>query len=302
MSADILRAVEILGNGEVIAIPTETVYGLAANAYNDEAVQKIFAIKNRPSYNPLIIHCASVEVASEFAEISPQAELIFSNFSPGAMTLILPLKANSLIAESALAGLQTVAVRIPKHPFAYELLQALPYPLAAPSANLSGRLSPTQASHCASLGVEVFDGGTSELGLESTILDASTQEISLLRHGSIPIEAIESKLGKICHNIEADNVSPKSPGQLLKHYAPNLPLALDVEVPQAGDAYIGFGAMEHECFRNLSPSGDLTEAARNLFAYLREADTSGASRIAVAPITGGGLAITICDRLKRAIS
>ena len=301
MQADILRAVEILQGGSVIAMPTETVYGLAANAYDDEAVQKIFAIKKRPSHNPLIIHCASLEAVAEFAQITKQAEDIFAAFSPGAMTVILPLKLDNAISELATAGLRTVAVRIPSHPFANGLLRALPFPLAAPSANLSGTLSPTKASHCAKLGVEVFDGSDCQLGLESTILDASGDEICLLRHGSIPIEAIESVLGEISVSTTATD-SPKSPGQLLKHYAPILPLVLDVEVPEADDTYIAFGNTPHACFRNLSESGDPAEAARNLFAYLREADASGTKRIAVAPITGKGIAATIRDRLKRAVS
>ncbi len=301
MQADILRAVEILSRGELIAMPTETVYGLAGNAYDDTAVRKIFAVKNRPPHNPLIIHCASVECVAEFAEVTKQAETIFAAFSPGAMTVILPLKADNAIAKSATADLRTVAIRIPSHPFAQNLLRALPFPLAAPSANLSGTLSPTQASHCAALGVEIFDGGDCDLGLESTILDASESEICLLRHGSIPIEAIESVLGKISTSTQATQ-SPKSPGQLLKHYAPSLPLALDIESPEDGDAYIAFGKTQHACFRNLSESGNPAEAAHNLFAYLRQADASGAKRIAVAPITGDGIATTIRDRLKRAIS
>ncbi len=303
MQGDIQRALAILQGGDVIAMPTETVYGLAANAYDEAAVQKIFAIKNRPKQNPLIIHCGSVARVAEIAEIPEHAMRIFNAFSPGAMTVILPRKPDCHLADSALAGLRSVAVRIPSHPFAKELLQALQFPLAAPSANLSGRLSPTQASHCAGLGVEVFDGGTCELGLESTIIDATDSNLCLLRHGSISVEAIESLLGyHIPQSTEAENDSPKSPGQLLKHYAPTLPLALNVESPEAGDAYIGFGTTPHPCFRNLSESGDTKEAARNLFAYLREADKSGASRIAIAPIAGGGLATSINDRLKRAIS
>lgn len=293
-------AAALLRAGELVALPTETVYGLAADARQGEAVAGIFAAKGRPAFNPLIVHVPSADAARAHVEWSQAAERLASAFWPGPLTLVLPLTEGHGIASLVTAGLDTLALRCPAHPVAQDLLLAFGGPLAAPSANPSGKISPTEAAHVLA-GLDgriaaVLDGGAAEIGLESTIVSLAGPP-RLLRHGSITREALETALGAPM----AEDVTPaavQAPGQLSSHYAPDAPLRLEVRAAEPGEALLGFGDAEGATL-NLSPSGDLREAAANLFAMLRELDKTVA-RIAVSPIPAKGIGIAINDRLKRA--
>ena len=298
-------AAGLLRAGALVAFPTETVYGLGADARSDTAVAGIFAAKGRPAFNPLIVHVPDATAAARLAELTPAAQALAAAFWPGPLTLVLPLRADSGLSQRVTAGLATVALRVPSHPLALGLLAAFGGPLAAPSANPSGRVSPTTAAHVLDgLGgriAAVIDGGACPVGLESTILGFEDGAPVLLRPGGLPVEAIAAALGRPVGQPAASGIS--APGQLASHYAPEAPLRLDaLDGPAPGEVWIGFGPGEDGL--NLSRTADLAEAAARLFAVLREADAlagrSGAAGIAVAPIPRHGLGLAINDRLSRA--
>lgn len=310
LSADafgIARAAALLRAGRLVAFPTETVYGLGADARNAVAVAGIFAAKGRPRFNPLIVHVADAAAARAIAVFDHRAERLASAFWPGALTLVLPLRGGSGIADLVTAGGASVAVRVPDHPVAQALLAAFGGPLAAPSANPSGRVSPTTAAHVldglAGRIAAVLDGGPCPVGLESTILGLTGPEARLLRPGGLPAEAIEAALGVPVAPPEA-GATPEAPGMLASHYAPEIALRLDAATPRPGEVWLGFGPAAAGADINLSPSGDMTEAAARFFAALREADAlahaRGAATVAVSPIPHHGLGRAINDRLARA--
>ena len=288
----ITRAADLIRAGGCVAVPTETVYGLAADATNGEAVARIYATKGRPSFNPLIVHVQDLAAAEAVAEFNPSARDLAARYWPGPLTLVLPLRAGSCIARLVTAGLPSIAIRVPAHPAMQALIAAVGSPLAAPSANASGGISPTRAAHVArSLDGKVpliLDAGDCVVGLESTIIAVDPAGgLRLLRPG--PID-----LGLIL----ADTSLITSPGQLASHYAPTKSLRLDAVVADEHEFMIGFGAIAGQ--RNLSRSHDLIEAASNLFDALHEADASDRAAIAVAPIPEQGIGIAINDRLRRA--
>ena len=302
---DISVAARFLREGHLVAFPTETVYGLGADAVSDAAVAEIFAVKGRPSFNPLIIHLPHEYPAGRLAEMDERAKELGKFFWPGPLTLVLRRNADCPISLLASAGLDTVALRMPSHPVARELLHAFGRPIAAPSANPSGRLSPTTAVHVVEwLGERVtaiIDSGPTSIGLESTIVDLSRPVARLLRPGGLAAEDIESVIGPLAGARASE--APSAPGMLESHYAPDLPLRLDAFEAKAGEALLAFGPDGPEAVGaslNLSPTGDLTEAAAHLFAYLRRLDASKARAIAVMPIPERGLGRAINDRLRRA--
>lgn len=294
-------AAEILMRGGLVSFPTETVYGLGADATNDRAVASIYQAKGRPSFNPLIIHLAEASWVSRYCTMTPMAERLAAAFWPGAITLVVPIGQNSEVSKLVTAGLDTVAVRVPDHPIASSVLRAFGGAVAAPSANLSGRVSPTEAAHVLS-GLSgkidaVVDGGACAIGVESTIVDCTGEVPVLLRAGGIPAEAIEACLGVPLMSAPKTE-TPNSPGQLTSHYAPTGSIRLNVWPPEPHETGLGFG--EKDAQLNLSPTGDLAEAASNLFSMLHELDRMGAKHIAVAPIPAHGLGQAINDRLRRA--
>lgn len=287
---EIEKAIEMLRKNEVVAIPTETVYGLAANALSDDAVAKIYALKTRPQFNPLIIHVASLEAAQEIAVFNDAALELAKKHWAGGLSLVLP-KRDKTQFMLASAGLDTIAIRVPNHPVAQEILQGCNLPLAAPSANISGRLSPTSALHVQENFPDIYivDGGNCEIGLESTIIGFDGEQPILLRAGVLQIaDAIENKKPEI-----------NSPGQLLKHYSPKNPIRINAASAETGEFFIGFG--EIDCDLNLSQSANLQEAASNLFSMLHQADAA-AKKIAVAQIPNDGIGVAINDRLARAVN
>ena len=298
--AGLARAAAVLANGGLVSFPTETVYGLGADARNDQAVAGIYAAKGRPSFNPLIVHLPDQAAAEGLCVFNDDARRLAGAFWPGALTLVLPLRPDAGISKLVTAGLDTLAVRVPDHPVAQGLLRAFGGPVAAPSANPSGRVSPTTAAHVAAgLGNRInalVDGGACGVGLESTIVSCVGRP-ALLRAGGIPAEALEACLGQPLA-LPDDPETPVSPGQLASHYAPQGQVRLNVTQPAAGEVYLGFGPGAADL--NLSPSGDLTEAAARLFDCLHQLDAMGAQRIAVAPIPDHGLGRAINDRLRRA--
>ena len=297
--AGLATAAGLLHEGRLVAFPTETVYGLGADARNGPAVARIYAAKGRPSFNPLIIHLASAEAARHYVQWSDAAEVLARAFWPGPLTLVLPLAKGHGLSSLVTAGLDTVAVRVPAHPAAQRLLARFGGPVAAPSANPSGRISPTTSAHVrAGLGgsiAAVVDDGPCSVGLESTIVGLAGPVPVLLRAGGLPQEAIEAALGV---PLEADDSTAiNAPGQLLSHYAPQATVRLNATTARPGERLLGFGAME--CDLNLSPSGDLVEAAVHLFDHLHRLDATGRP-IAVAPVPEHGLGRAINDRLRRA--
>ncbi len=293
-------AAEILRLGGLVAFPTETVYGLGADARNDRAVAGIYAAKGRPQFNPLIVHVASVAAAEAIAEFDDTARRLASAFWPGPLTLVLPVRPDSGISRLISAGLPSVAVRVPAHPLAGRLLAAFGGPVAAPSANPSGRISATTAAHVlAGLSGRidaVLDGGACGVGVESTIVGL-LEEPTLLRAGGLPVEAIEQCLGRpLAASVHSDR--PNAPGQLESHYAPAAGLRLNAAAPREGELMLGFGAVD--CDLNLSAAGDLTEAAANLFRHLHDLDARAPSGIAVSRVPDHGLGRAINDRLTRA--
>lgn len=302
----ISEAARLIRDGELVAFPTETVYGLGADATNERAVAKIFEAKGRPHFNPLISHVLDAAEAQRFVRWNDTAEKLAASFWPGPLTLVLPRGVNSPIALLATAGLDTVAIRAPAHPMAQALIHASGRPIAAPSANRSGAVSPTLAEHVAqSLGDRVkliLDGGPCAVGLESTVLDLTAATPTLLRPGGATREEIEAVIGPVAlsNAIPSGDAAHKSPGQLASHYAPSRPVRLEAIAAEAGEALLGFGPNAPTATLNLSPTGDLAEAAANLFAHLRALDSPGVTRIAVMPIPQTGLGLAINDRLRRA--
>ena len=305
-------AVRLLGVGKLVAIPTETVYGLAADATNGAAVAAIYAAKERPRFNPLICHVDSVESARRYGVFPPAANLLARHFWPGPLTLVVPKAAGSPVADLVTAGHDSIALRVPASPVMRALSRALGAPIAAPSANRSGRISATSAAAVESeLGERVamiIDDGPSPVGVESTIVALVDATPRLLRPGGLSREEIEAVLGRALAGVSpgADETRPLAPGMLTSHYAPGATVRLDATEVRPDEALLAFGPDSipgsEACLavRNLSPSGDLAEAAQNLFAGLRALDETGAGRIAVAPIPSTGLGEAINDRLKRA--
>jgi L-threonylcarbamoyladenylate synthase len=305
--ANIAEAGQVLRAGKLVAFPTETVYGLGGNALDDHAVAAIYEAKNRPDFNPLIVHVPSLDAAASYVRVSAEAALLARHFWPGPLTLILPRLKDCKLSLLLSAGLDTVAIRLPNHPVAQRLLTDCGLPLAGPSANPSGRISPTCPEHVIDgLGGKVeivLDGGPCKVGIESTVLDLTGDSPAILRPGGILPEAISAVLGHEVNWRQSDETSKqghKSPGQLSSHYAPYLPVRLNAEKAEPGEVLLGFGPSAPADSHNLSPTGDLTEAAANLFAALRAADRPDHRGIAVMPIPDTGLGLAINDRLRRA--
>ena len=296
-------AAEMLKAGELVAFPTETVYGLGADATNDLAVAKIFEAKGRPHFNPLIVHLPDLESAATVALIDQRAEALGREFWPGALTLVLARSPEANLSHLVSAGLPTVAIRIPAHEGARTLLREAACPVAAPSANRSGSLSPTTAGHVGeAFGDEVaiiLDGGPCRIGVESTVVDLSGGEAVLLRPGGVPVEVLEEALGQTLTTTQNDDGRPRAPGMAGPHYRPSIPLRLDASRARSGEALLGFGPTDSATL-NLSASGDLREAAANLFSHLHTLDDGRFSAIAVMPIPERGLGRAINDRLRRA--
>jgi len=287
----IAEAARLILEGQPVAVPTETVYGLAADATNAKAVARIYEAKGRPSFNPLIVHVPDLAAAEKIGEFNPEARELAKQHWPGPLTLVVPLRENAGVAGIVTAGLSTIALRVPAHPAMQALLRATGRPLAAPSANASGRISPTRAAHVlASLEGRIpliIDGGATERGIESTIVAATGGPLRILRRGPIDIDACE-----------ADGDRIEAPGQLASHYAPRKPVRLDAMAAEDGEFLIGFGKVTGDA--SLSETGNPIEAAARLFDLLHKADASPHPRIAVAPVAGEGIATAIRDRLKRA--
>lgn len=306
--ASLHEAGKLIRDGALIAFATETVYGLGGDATNADAVARIFAAKGRPSFNPLISHVPDLRAAHEIAEFDDRAIALANKYWPGPLTLVLPKSSNCAVAGLTTAGLDTIAVRIPGSEAARKFLNICNVPIAAPSANRSGGVSPTRAEHVqASLpGPDdggpalILDGGACDVGLESTVVDLSTEVTTLLRPGGLSKDDIEAIVGPIAI-AGNDDSAPKSPGMLSRHYAPTAALRMNVERPNEGEVFVGFGSVSTPGHPNLSVSGDLIEAAANLFDTLHEIDASGATQIAIAPIPDTGLGLAINDRLRRAV-
>ena len=318
----IQEAAEIIKNGGLVGMPTETVYGLAADAYNGKAVAKIFEAKGRPAFNPLIVHCHNIEQVETIVQMGKEARSLAEYFWPGPLTMVLPRREESGLSDLVSAGLPTLAVRIPSHKTALTLIKAAGVPLAAPSANKSGSLSTTTPAHVAeSLGRAVdviLADGACKVGLESTVIDLSGDAPAVLRPGGITAEEISAALGQPVSYDLGESGEIKSPGQLLKHYAPGIPVRLHAVDLEEGEALLGFGSIKfmgvkdtgrgggaakdlpEGMVRNLSESSDLYEAASNLFAMMRALDKPEHKGIAVMAIPGEGVGVAINDRLKRA--
>lgn len=300
-------AVSALSSGALVGMPTETVYGLAADATNGEAVARIFAAKGRPRFNPLIVHVSSLEEADRIGDLPADARRLAEAFWPGPLTLVVPLRRPSAVADLVTAGLETVALRVPAHPVARALICRLGRPVAAPSANRSGHVSPTTAAHVeADLGSDVsviLDAGPSEVGLESTIVGLANGRPQLLRPGATPRESIENRLGLRLESAGGE-AGVVAPGMLASHYAPKASLRLDAGEVRPGEGLLAFGALppgasDAAMIQNLSATGDLVEAAANFFSALRALD-GRVTAIAVMPIPETGLGEAINDRLRRA--
>ncbi len=298
----IAEARDLLRSGELVAFPTETVYGLGADASSDSAVARIFAVKQRPRFNPLIVHVSGIEAAERLVCFDARGRHLARRFWPGPLTLVMPRREDSRLSLLVSAGLDTVAVRAPDHAVAQALLNACGRPVAAPSANVSGRISPTTAAHVAAdldqRVALILDGGPCRVGVESTVLDLSGDAPVLLRPGGIPIEELREIVGPLA---APEGGVLRSPGMLRRHYAPSRPLRLNAREVGPEEALLGYGPGSGPAALNLSPRGDLLEAAANLFAMLRELDrAAGVTGIAVAPIPESGLGVAINDRLRRA--
>jgi len=298
--AAITAAAQLLNAGQIVAIPTETVYGLAADAQNAEAVAHIYAAKGRPDFNPLIVHVRDRKAAEKLGLFNATAQALAEAFWPGPLTLVLPLKQGAPVARAVTAGLPTIAIRCPNHPVMQALLLKSDLSLAAPSANRSGAISPTRADHVLKgLGGAVpmiLDGGPCSAGLESTIVAVRDDGWQILRPG--PVTSIEIEQTLVYPPLFLPTASIEAPGQMASHYAPSKPVRLNVTVPEKDEYLIGFGAIAGD--DNLSATGDLAQAAAHLFEALHNADASLASAIAVAPIPHEGIGIAINDRLSRA--
>ena len=298
-------AAKALADGYLVSFPTETVYGLGADATNDKAVAQIYAAKGRPSFNPLIAHVANLEAAKMIGVFDERALRLAEAFWPGALTMIVPLHKHTRISKLVTAGLDTIALRVPAHERIRELISGAGVPIAAPSANRSGKISPTTAAHVAEDLSDacrfILDGGACEAGVESTIIDCSTDTLGILRPGPVTREMIQALFPEVTAASPVKNDSrPNAPGQLTSHYAPSKPLRLDVTEPESDEIYIGFGKMGRTVDFNLSPTGNISEAAATLFATLHKADKAQGTRIAVAPLDKNGIGAAIYDRLQRA--
>ena len=299
---NIAKAAQVLRDGGLVAFPTETVYGLGGDATQDAAVEKIYAAKGRPSFNPLIVHVGGVDWVADIAQPDARFDSLVRAFWPGPLTLVLNRHTQCAVSKIVSAGRDSIAVRMPDHPVAHDLLMATQRPLAAPSANRSGFMSPTEAAHVLTsldaLPEMIIDGGQCRVGLESTVLDLTQTTPAILRPGSITREQIEAVIGPVSYGPD-DPPAPKSPGQLASHYAPGLPVRLNATEVNAGEVLVGFGPVKGAL--TLSLAGDLAEAAANLFAVLRQADnTTLYNSIAVAPVPELGVGLAINDRLRRA--
>ena len=297
-----MNAAEALAAGDLIILPTETVYGLAADAANPTAVATLYEAKGRPRFNPLIAHVSDTAMATRVARLDDRALRLADAFWPGPITFVAPIAGPELVCDLARAGLDTVAVRAPAHPLARAVIEAFGRPIVAPSANRSGRPSPTTfADAVAETGAAAavaLDGGPCQIGLESTVVSLLDGPARLLRPGAVTRAQIEALVGPLA---EAEADAARSPGRLARHYAPNAPLRLDAAAPRPGEAYLAFGpAPSGEFVFNLSPTSDLREAAARLFSSLRAADALSPTAIAVAPIPEDGLGEAINDRLRRA--
>ena len=311
-TATIAAIAEVLRKGGIAALPTETVYGLAADAANPQAVLKIYEAKGRPSFNPLITHVPSIATAQALGEFNTVAQRLAHAFWPGPLTLVVPRRGQAATAafDVVCAGLPGIALRVPAHPLFQEVLAACGRPLAAPSANISGHVSATQPVHVlADFGavLPILDGGPAEKGLESTVIDCTTDQPTLLRAGALARAELEAVLGQPLALPDAlDPMQPKAPGMLLKHYATQAPLRLNATEVKPGEVLLAFGkplvtgAEQTRAVRNLSPMGEVREAAANIFAMLRELDALNPSAIAVMTIPTQGLGEAIADRLTRA--
>ncbi len=302
---NIIRAAKLIKAGGLVAFPTETVYGLGANVYDAHAVAGIFAVKGRPTFNPLISHIAEPEDLAGYAEVDSRVLFLAEKFWPGPLTFVLHRKDENPALDLVCAGLRTITVRCPSHPVARELIRQSGVPIAAPSANRSQTISPTMAEAVYdSLGDKVdmiLDGGACHVGVESTILDLTTSQAVLLRAGGVTKEELETALNEKVLISDGTPDKPTSPGQLLKHYAPGKKLRINATAREPGELFIGFGEGYHWAEMNLSPAGDLREAAANLFAYMRAADKDPRfSRMAMAPIPTEGVGLAINDRIRRA--
>jgi len=300
------EAVDLIRSGRLVAFPTETVYGLAGDATNSDAVAAIFRIKGRPSFNPLIIHVCSLAEAEKLVIFNGVARSLAENFWPGALTLVLPRRKDCPVSFLAGSGLETLAVRIPKNEIALKFLQTVELPIAAPSANKSGSVSPTKAEHVLdSLGDSIdliLDGGACQVGIESTIIDLSTNNPCVLRTGGVPIENLVRQLENI-QIVKGDDHPPKAPGMLSHHYATTIPLRMNAEEVYAGEALLAFGGRTlgpAVAVANLSRAGDVNEAAANLFDMMRRLDKPEYKGIAVMKVPKIGLGVAINDRLQRA--
>lgn len=302
----IQEAAAALAAGALVGMPTETVYGLAADATNPAAVARIYAAKDRPAFNPLIAHVPDIAAARREAIFDDRAEKLAERFWPGPLTLVLPVRSDGTVCELARAGLSSIALRVPAHAVAQDLLRAFGKPLAAPSANISGRLSPTTAENVAAdLGDAlklILDAGPCVVGVESTIVAlAPHQSARLLRPGGVAREDIEALIGPLAApNKSGNGGAIEAPGMLSSHYAPHARLRLNADALREGEVFLGFGPDAPRDALNLSHTGDLLEAAANLYAFLRQIDSEGAAMIAVAPIPHTGLGEAINDRLARA--
>ena len=303
----VAEAATLIGAGALVAFPTETVYGLGADATSDMAVAAVFAAKGRPDFNPLIVHFAETQAASRVVVFDQRARALARAFWPGALTLVVPRRPGNRISLLASSGLDTLAVRVPDHPVGRALLEAAGRPIAAPSANRSGTVSPTTAGHvAASLGDRValiLDGGPCRVGIESTVIDLTGAEPVVLRPGGIATEAIEAEIGALAAP-ETGAGPARSPGMIGRHYAPRTPLRLDAQTPRPGEALLAFGpdapTQTPGEVLNLSTTGDVEEAAANLFSMMRALDDAQATVIAVMTVPEAGLGRAINDRLRRA--
>ncbi len=299
---NIALAGQSIRQGGLVAFPTETVYGLGADATNEQSVAQIFAAKERPRFTPLIIHFAATAAAAQAVDFNALADELAETFWPGALTLVLPRRRDCAVSFLAGAGLDTLAVRVPNHPVAQALINEAACPIAAPSANRSGTVSPTTAAHVAEnlpAVTVVLDGGACPLGIESTVIDLTDESPVLLRPGGVTREEIEAVTGPLA-NPEFAGQASKSPGTRDRHYAPGLPLRLNAESARSGEALLGFGPGAPKDAANLSPTGDIVEAAANLFALIRALDRPEFRAIAVMPVPETGLGAAINDRLRRA--
>lgn len=299
------QAVEKLMLGHVVAVPTETVYGLAADALNENAVRKIYSIKGRPNFNPLICHVGGSDMAADYIEVSAPAKKLMDKFWPGPLTIVSARLPDCKVADTVSAGLMTLAVRCPDNKTTRAIIAALGRPIAAPSANISGKISPTTAEGVAgSLSGKIpliIDGGRARVGIESTIIGVEGEKITLLRPGTVSVDDISDCISLPV--LDRDRAVITAPGQINSHYAPNAEILLNCEHPN-GHVFIGFADIEDDRSLNLSPSGDLAEAAHNLFEFMRKADelvsNAAGSTISVAPVPNNGIGIAINDRLARA--